>query len=86
MGETPFACAERETLEEAGVHVKAEKLIALTNDIFDPDLKHYITIFVSCRLLSENEEPRVSLVFSCATDFTAPKKPKHPSFTVGDFS
>ncbi|KAM7194663.1 NUDIX hydrolase domain-like protein [Naviculisporaceae sp. PSN 640] len=58
MGETPFACAERETLEETGVDVKAEKLIGLTNDIFDPESKHYITLFVSCRMIDQTQQPK----------------------------
>ncbi|KAM7215134.1 NUDIX hydrolase domain-like protein [Rhypophila decipiens] len=57
VGETPFVCAERETWEEAGIHVKAERMLGLTNDIFDPESKHYITIFVSCRLEDDGQEP-----------------------------
>ncbi|KAK3329191.1 NUDIX hydrolase domain-like protein [Apodospora peruviana] len=56
VGESYFACAERETLEEAGLEVRAEKLISITNDIFD-DTKHYVTIFVACRRLDEEREP-----------------------------
>ncbi|KAK4154715.1 NUDIX hydrolase domain-like protein [Chaetomidium leptoderma] len=58
MGESHFACAERETLEETGLVVRAEKLITLTNDIFSPT-KHYITIFVLCRRVDETQEPQV---------------------------
>ncbi|KAL2159371.1 hypothetical protein VTH06DRAFT_2374 [Thermothelomyces fergusii] len=58
MGESYFACAEREAREETGLVVKADKFIAVTNDIFSPE-KHYITIFVSCRMVEEGQEPAV---------------------------
>ncbi|KAL2192626.1 NUDIX hydrolase domain-like protein [Corynascus similis CBS 632.67] len=58
VGESYFACAEREALEETGLDVQAEKLVAVTNDIFDPQ-RHYITLFVLCRRISESEEPQV---------------------------
>lgn len=59
VGESWFACAERETLEETGLVVKAEKFLTATNDIFDPAGKHYITIFVLCKRVDENTEPEV---------------------------
>lgn len=59
MGESYFACAERETLEETGLVVQAKRLITLTNDIFDPATNHYITIFVLCRRVDETQEPQV---------------------------
>lgn len=58
MGESYFACAEREALEETGLVVKADKFVAVTNDIFSPE-KHYITIFVLCRMVEEGREPVV---------------------------
>jgi ADP-ribose pyrophosphatase YjhB (NUDIX family) len=61
MGESYFACAERETLEETGLRVRAEKLITLTNDVFS-STKHYITFFVLCRLIDETQEPQVRSV------------------------
>ena len=62
LGESYFACAERETLEETGLVVRAEKLITVTNDIFDPASKHYITIFVLCRAVDVNQEPKVCCI------------------------
>ncbi|KAL2015125.1 hypothetical protein VTK56DRAFT_6221 [Thermocarpiscus australiensis] len=59
LGESFFACAERETLEETGLVVRAEKLVAVTNDIFDAASKHYITLFVLCRRVEETQEPKV---------------------------
>jgi ADP-ribose pyrophosphatase YjhB (NUDIX family) len=61
VGESYFACAERETLEETGLVVRAEKLITLTSDVFSPT-KHYITIFVLCRRVDETQEPKVRLI------------------------
>ncbi|KAL2150977.1 hypothetical protein VTH82DRAFT_6075 [Thermothelomyces myriococcoides] len=58
VGESYFACAEREALEETGLVVKADKFVAVTNDIFSPE-KHYITIFVLCRMVEEGREPVV---------------------------
>ncbi|KAK3392752.1 NUDIX hydrolase domain-like protein [Podospora didyma] len=58
VGESIFECAERETLEEAGLVVRAEKILAVTNDIFDPTSRHYITLFVACRRLDEAQEPQ----------------------------
>ncbi|KAK3901380.1 NUDIX hydrolase domain-like protein [Staphylotrichum tortipilum] len=58
VGESYLACAERETLEETGLVVRAEKMVGLTNDIFGPT-KHYITIFVLCRRVDEWQEPKV---------------------------
>lgn len=74
MGESYFACAERETLEETGLRVRAEKLITLTNDVFSPT-KHYITIFVLCRRLDETQEPQVRVV-----TFVVPRQ--HPAANV----
>lgn len=58
VGEDYFACAVRETLEETGLSVKAEKFLALTNDVFGA-AKHYITIFVLCRRVDETQQPKV---------------------------
>ena len=45
-GESIEACAARETLEEVGLNIVPGKTIAVTNDIFDSNSKHYITIWV----------------------------------------
>jgi 8-oxo-dGTP diphosphatase len=37
-------CAQRETLEEAGIEIDNIRFITATNDIFPDDGKHYITI------------------------------------------
>ncbi|KAI2620417.1 NUDIX hydrolase domain-like protein [Hypoxylon sp. NC1633] len=58
MGESLLECAERETLEETGLKVKGQRVVAVTNDVFDPSTKHYITVFVACRRENEGDEPQ----------------------------
>lgn len=48
-GETPEACAIRETLEETGVMVTGVHFRALTNDVFEAAGRHYITIWMEGR-------------------------------------
>lgn len=60
FGESFFACAERETLEETGLRVRAVKMLAVTNDVFGDLGKHYATIFVKCEMVDANAEPVVS--------------------------
>jgi len=58
-GEAFFACAERETLEETGLKVRATKVVATTNDVFADQGKHYITIFVRCEMEEPDAIPQV---------------------------
>lgn len=44
--ESPQACALRETLEETGVTITDITFCALTNDIFEAEEKHYVTIWM----------------------------------------
>jgi len=46
FGESPAACAIREVREEVGLAVTDPRCIALTNDIFASEDKHYITIWM----------------------------------------
>ncbi len=39
-------CAERETIEETGLSIKNIRFGSVTNDIFETEVKHYITIFM----------------------------------------
>ncbi|KAK4231681.1 Nudix hydrolase 1 [Podospora fimiseda] len=64
VGESWFACAERETLEETGLVVKAERFFAATNDVFEEG-KHYITLFILCKRVDESAEPEVLEPHKC---------------------
>jgi len=40
-----YECAKRETFEETGVKIKNIKLAGITNDLFEKENLHYITVF-----------------------------------------
>lgn len=46
MNESIKECATRETMEEVGIMIKNIRFGAVTNDIFQAEGKHYITIFM----------------------------------------
>ena len=46
LGETPESCARREALEETGVQVAAVEFRAMTNDLFETEGVHYVTIWM----------------------------------------
>jgi 8-oxo-dGTP diphosphatase len=46
LNEDIEACAKREVLEEAGIKIKNLKLGTFTNDIFEKEEKHYVTLYV----------------------------------------
>jgi 8-oxo-dGTP diphosphatase len=52
FGESLEACAARETLEETGVVVGDVEFIAITNDLFPSEQKHYLTVWVQATYLS----------------------------------
>ncbi|MCA9486673.1 NUDIX domain-containing protein [Candidatus Woesearchaeota archaeon] len=37
-------CAKRETLEETNISIKNVSLLAVTNDVFEKEGKHYVTV------------------------------------------
>jgi 8-oxo-dGTP diphosphatase len=45
-GESWEECARREVLEETGLGITNIRFFALTNDLFEADGKHYVTIWV----------------------------------------
>ena len=47
FGEGIEDCARREIMEEVGVKIKNIKNFAFTNDFFDTEGKHYVTLFVT---------------------------------------
>lgn len=46
FGESPEACAVRETIEETGVSVTEVEFVAITNDVLADAGKHYVTIWM----------------------------------------
>jgi 8-oxo-dGTP diphosphatase len=57
FGESWEGCAKREAMEEAGIELTNVRFATITNDIFEKEGKHYITIFVRADL--ESGEPKV---------------------------
>ncbi|PSR75096.1 NUDIX hydrolase domain-like protein, partial [Coniella lustricola] len=68
-GESILECAERETLEETALRVKALRIMHVTNDVFVELGKHYVTLFVLCELVGmedeqhEQQQPQVCGLF-----------------------
>jgi 8-oxo-dGTP diphosphatase len=52
FGESVEECAIRETLEEAGIHITNLRHATFTNDVFEKEGKHYITLYVVADHLS----------------------------------
>lgn len=47
FGESIEDCAARECREELGVEIQNPEIIGITNDIFEEEGKHYITVWVA---------------------------------------
>ena len=46
FGESWEACSQREVMEETGLEIKNLRFGMVTNDVFEKEHKHYITIFI----------------------------------------
>jgi 8-oxo-dGTP diphosphatase len=57
-GESFAECAAREVLEETGLEVGDVKFLVATNDVFGEG-KHYVTVFVTARIVGVEKEPKV---------------------------
>lgn len=58
FGESPEACAIREAREETGLAVQSARFLALTNDVFAAEGRHYITLWMEAEAFTG--EPRVN--------------------------
>lgn len=56
FGESIEDCAKRETEEEAGIKIDNIRFLAITNDIFKEENRHYITIAVAADYISGKVE------------------------------
>ncbi|KAL4774984.1 NUDIX hydrolase domain-like protein [Aspergillus nidulans var. acristatus] len=67
FGESWEECAARELIEETGVHVDKNSVqyLTATNDVFEEDGKHYVTIFVGVRV-DGGQEPEIKEQLKCA--------------------
>lgn len=63
LGESIEDCAKREVLEETGLIVDSIEKFTFTNDIFEKEGKHYVTLFVVA--LSASGEPQVTEPDKC---------------------
>lgn len=60
FGESLEECAIREVLEETGLVIEKPTFIAITNDIFKEEDKHYVSIFMKANVdhqVVQNLEP-----------------------------
>lgn len=63
VGESIEECAQREVLEETGLVVNSFTKLGFTNDIFEEEKKHYVTLFVAAS--SDAGEPQVTEPDKC---------------------
>jgi 8-oxo-dGTP diphosphatase len=59
FGETPEQTAQRETLEETGVAITGLSFLGVTNDVFEAEQKHYITLWFDAVYQSGEAECKV---------------------------
>jgi 8-oxo-dGTP diphosphatase len=45
-GESPAECAAREAREETGVEVRNLRFLGVTNDVFEAEARHYVTLWM----------------------------------------
>ena len=58
FGESFEVCALREVLEEMGVTLKSAHLLGVTNDFFEKDNRHYITLMMQ-GVVGKDLDPQV---------------------------
>lgn len=60
-GEALEECAAREAVEETGIEVENVRFRAITNDVFDDEEKHYLTVWMEADYRSG--EPRLNAAY-----------------------
>lgn len=60
FGEDPASCAAREAAEETGVEVGTPRFVGLTNDVFEPEAKHYLTLWFEADLVGGEAQVRAA--------------------------
>jgi 8-oxo-dGTP diphosphatase len=63
-GESPEACAARETMEETGVTIANVCALGFTNDVFEASGLHYITLWMQGEY--ESGEARVAALYEAS--------------------
>lgn len=58
FGEAPEETAIRETKEETGVSISDVKFRVITNDVFEAEQKHYITVWFDAKYVSGEAKAR----------------------------
>ncbi|EHK39756.1 hypothetical protein TRIATDRAFT_19039, partial [Trichoderma atroviride IMI 206040] len=53
-----YKVAEREVMEETGLEVTAERILTITNDVFNDEAKHYITTWIICTMKNPDAKPK----------------------------
>jgi 8-oxo-dGTP diphosphatase len=76
-GESFAETAARETLEETGLEVGDIRFLVATNDVFGEG-KHYVTIFVTCKITGEEKVPKVYVSFLRLMGRTNVAQPMEP--------
>jgi 8-oxo-dGTP diphosphatase len=51
-GEAPADCAVREVREETGIDIQGVRFVGVTNDVFEAENRHYITLWFEAQYLS----------------------------------
>ncbi|MGX6960404.1 MAG: NUDIX hydrolase [Rickettsia endosymbiont of Pentastiridius leporinus] len=55
FGETFEECIIREVLEETNLVIENPQFLAVTNDIFEEEQKHYVSVFLKAHCLNEDQ-------------------------------
>lgn len=61
FGETFEEYIIREVLEETNLIIKGPEFLTITNDVFEKEQKHYVSIFLKAHCLNEHELQNLEL-------------------------